>query len=146
MKKLNKKLDITMALGLTLCSVGGIPALATIPVLISEQNLTELYPDITSNLAMQYMIDDVQLIRGDSPESLDLVKYHEAGPTRVLVVGETAEYLYVYMENCDICALMARAHKATSQIETLRQSHELTCKDIEEELTTRGVRKTLCTL
>ena len=114
----------------------------------TEQNITHLYPSIAAELAKSYFLEQVVLVEGLSTKSLDLARYKENGATLAVVVAESSQDLFIYLEPCDICALLVRAAKSTTEIETLLQNHQMSCSDLQQELARKmkpeAIQSTIC--
>ena len=107
-------------------------------------DITGLYPQITNALQSHFMADEVRLVRGSSADALQAAQYSESGPLIAVVIAEDQSFLYIYLETCDICAVMARASKTDHHVETLKQAHSLTCSDLKHELVTFQIQSSIC--
>ncbi len=114
----------------------------------AEQNITHLYPSIAAQLAKSFFLEQVVLVEGLSTQSLDLARFQENEATVAVVVAESSQDLFIYLEPCDICALLVRAAKSTTEIETLLQSHQISCSDLQQELAHKigptAIHSTIC--
>lgn len=106
----------------------------------NEQNLSRDFPQITAALATLYMTEEIQLIRGTSVASLDLAQYQDTGPLVAVIIAEDLHYFYLYLENCDVCSVLARSKKDSGATETIKQSHQLSGADLKSELMRFGIK------
>ena len=113
------------------------------PLNATDQSLNDDYPQVTAAIAAHYMVNEAQLIRGVSTESLGHAEYQESGPLLAVVIAEDVQHFYLYLENCDVCSVLARSKKETGKLETLKQSHHLTHKDLVSELNRYGVKTSI---
>lgn len=111
---------------------------------IQEQNITDEFSKIAAALAKYFMFDEAEIFRGRSNKSLETAHYNESRPLTAVVIGDDDKYLYLYLENCDVCAVLARADKNSAKIEILKQEHQISSQDLNDLLLKFGVKNSIC--
>ena len=100
--------------------------------------------EISYHLSKALYLEEVVVIEGTATTDLNIAAYTEAGPAVAVVIGETDQAVYVYIEPSDLGAAIVRVTRNSGEVSVLRSEHTLDCDAITSILVKEGARALLC--